>query len=252
MISCFMVTQPSRLALAKLAIGDFLRQTHAERELVIVHDGDDACDAALGEMAADASIRLVRKLPGATLGMLRNVAVEVCRGDFVCQWDDDDRYHPQRIELQWRALQDERAEFCFLVDQLHWFPHSGELFWDDWNREAYPLNFVQGTLLGRRDRMPRYPDAARGEDTDAVLQILRDGHRIARLHDAGWCYVYVYHGQNAWDEAHHAAIARAKGFGQVRLLQRERVLRARLAEYRPPLGALRMPHEHGAVEIASS
>src|ERR1700722_20997412 len=103
MISCIMVTQPSRLALAKLAIDDFLRQTHDERELVITHDGDDACDAALRAIAAHASIRLVREHSGATLGTLRNVAVDACRGDFVCQWDDDDRYHPQRLALQWRG-----------------------------------------------------------------------------------------------------------------------------------------------------
>ena len=247
-----MVTQPSRLALAKLAVGDFLRQTHEERELVVTHDGDDACHAALSAIAAHASIRLVRAAPGATLGTLRNTAVEACRGDYVCQWDDDDRYHPLRIALQWQALQADRADFCFLADQLHWFPQRRELFWDDWDREAYPLNFVQGTLLGRREHLPRYPDAARGEDTHVALRILRDGHRIARLRDVGWCYVYLYHGNNAWSAAHHAAIARAKAFGQVRLLQRERVLRTRLAEYVPPLGPLRMPHENGVIEIGAT
>jgi glycosyltransferase involved in cell wall biosynthesis len=246
-----MVTQPSRLALAKRAIDDFLRQTHDERELVITHDGDDACDAALRDMAAHASIRLVRERSGLTLGALRNVAVDASRGDFVCQWDDDDRYHPQRIALQWRALRQDDADFCFLSDQLHWFPQRRELYWDDWDRETYPLNFVQGTLLGRRDLMPRYPDAVRGEDTDVVLQILRDGRRIARLRDVGWCYVYVYHGANAWDAPHHAAIPRAKAFGHVRLLQRERLLRARLAEYVPPLGSLHLPHENGVIEIVT-
>lgn len=250
MISCIMVTQPSRLPLAALAIGDFLRQTHPDRELVVLHDGDDVCDAALRAVTADASVRIVCERHGSTLGTLRNVAVRACNGDFVCQWDDDDRYHPRRLELQWQALQSERAEFCFLVDQLHLFTASGELFWDDWNREAYPLNFVQGTLLGRRDRMPHYPDAARGEDTGVTLEILRRGDRIARLRDAGWCYVYVYHGDNVWDSAHHAAIVRAKHLDHIRLLQRERMLRARLAEYSPQLGARRMLHESGFIDIA--
>lgn len=247
-----MVTQPSRLPLAALAIGDFLRQTHPDRELVVLHDGDDACDSALRTMTGDTSVHVVRERQGATLGILRNAAVRACHGDFVCQWDDDDRYHPRRLELQWHALQSEHADFCFLADQLHLFSASGELFWDDWDREAYPLNFVQGTLLGRRDRMPDYPDAARGEDTGVTLEILRRGDRIARLRDAGWCCVYVYHGDNVWDSAHHAAIARAKRLDHVRLLQRERLLRARLAEYSPSLGVLRMPHESGFIDIDAS
>lgn len=249
MISCIMVTQSSRLPFAERAVADFLRQTHAERELIVLHDGDDACDSALRKLADDTAVRVMREPPGAALGTLRNRAVEAARGDFVCQWDDDDRYHPRRLELQWNALRGAQADFCFLADQLHWFPARSELFWDDWDVEAYPFNFVQGTLLGRRDCMPRYPDAARGEDTGVALEILRRGNPIMRLRDVGWCYVYVYHGGNAWDAEHHAAIAQAKRFGQARLLQRERDLRARLAEYAPTLGALRMPHESGCVEV---
>ena len=252
MISCLMITQTSRLALAQLAIGDFAAQTHAERELVIVHDGNEAFDAALRAAAAEvcaAPVRVMLRPAGASLGQLRNAAIDAAQGDFVCQWDDDDRYHPQRLSLQWQALARERADFCFLSDQLHWFPTRGELYWDDWNREAWPLNLVPGTLLGRRARMPRYPQLARGEDTDVLLHILRRGDRIARVRDAGWCYVYVYHGANTWDATHHVAISRAKRYGQARLLQRESDLRRHLAEYAPALGALRMPHEAGALDI---
>lgn len=254
MISCLMITQASRLALAKLAIGDFAAQTHAQRELVIVHDGDEAFHAELEALALSvraAPLRVVRHPPGSRLGALRNASVDAAQGEFICQWDDDDRYHPQRLSQQWQAILREQADFCYLCDQLHWFPARGELYWDDWNREAYPLNVVQGTLLGRRERMPRYAEIARGEDTDVLLKILRQGSAIARVRDAGWSSIYVYHGANTFDAAHHAAIARAKALGHAALLQREALLRQRLAEYAPPLGALRMPHAGGASEISA-
>ncbi len=253
MISCLMITQASRLALARLAIADFAAQTHAERELIVLHDNDNAFHAELAALAAaapSAPIRVLPQAPGQTIGALRNAAVVAAAGDYVCQWDDDDRYHPERLSVQWRALREADAAFAFLTDQLHWFPERAELYWDDWNREAYPLNVVQGTLLGRRERMPRYAELARGEDTDVLLKILRQGERIARVRDAGWCSVYVYHGANTFNYAHHAAISRAKAFGLAILLQREHMLRQRLAEYRPGLGALRMPHEAGVLEIA--
>jgi glycosyltransferase involved in cell wall biosynthesis len=253
MISCLMITQASRLALAKLAIGDFAVQTHAERELVIIHDGDDGFHAGLTALAAQvrtAPVRVLRRLPACVLGAARNASVAAAQGEFVCQWDDDDRYHPERLALQWRVLNEAKADFSYLCDQLHWFPARSEMYWDDWNREAYPLNVVQSTLLGRRARMPRYAELARGEDTDVLLKILRQGSAIARVRDAGWSSIYVYHGSNTFDGAHHAAISRAKALGQVALLQREGVLRQRLSEYRPGIGHVRMPHAGGALEFA--
>jgi len=252
LISCITVTQPGRLELLRSAVADFAAQTHAERELVVVHDGDrefDAAVRALGNEHPGAPIGIHAVAKGATLGALRNLGVGCSRGDLVCQWDDDDRHHPMRLELQVGALLAKQADFCFLGDQLHWYPSRGEMSWDDWDREPYPLNFVQGTLLGRRALMPRYPEVARGEDTALCLAILDAGHRIARLRGSGWCYVYVYHGGNAWSLGHHAAISAAKRLGAARLLGREKILRERLAEYRPSLGAVVLPHAEGQIEI---
>lgn len=237
LISCLTVTRPGRLALLRHCIDDFVHQTHPERELVIVHDGGPDFDASVQALTADARHPAIQvhSVAGASLGELRNRSVALARGELICQWDDDDRYHPQRIALQYRALTEGRADFCFLQDQLHWFVASGQLSWDDWSQEAYPLDFVQGTLLGRRDRMPVYPAAVRGEDTQLCYDILRNGHRVARLKDAGWCYIYVFHGRNAFDAMHHAAITREKRMPLARLMAREGNLRERLAEYAPPL-----------------
>src|SRR5215831_12403194 len=96
MISCLTVTQEGRLGSLALAVADFARQTERDRELVIVHDGGDGFHegvAALARAHAGTSIRALRApaVPKLTLGTLRNLAVEASRGDYVCQWDDDDR-----------------------------------------------------------------------------------------------------------------------------------------------------------------
>jgi hypothetical protein len=75
MISCLTVTRETRFRSLELAVGDFARQTWAERELVIVHDGDAAFDAKLKRLAAAhdaAPIAVHRTGPGQTLGDLRN------------------------------------------------------------------------------------------------------------------------------------------------------------------------------------
>jgi glycosyltransferase involved in cell wall biosynthesis len=243
LISALTVTRPGALARLALAFGDLARQTHAEREIVVVHDGDAAFDAAVRALAEREGLAATvdRAEPGRTLGELRNRSVALARGEVVVQWDDDDRHHPERLARQAAALEREGASFSFLTEQLHWFPAQRTLYWEDWSAEAYPLDFVQGTLMGRRDRMPAYPSSRRGEDTALCLAIAASGARIARVRDAGWSYVYTWHGANAWPEPHHLAIAAAKHLPDARLVAREPVLRRRLAEYSPPLPALVVP-----------
>jgi glycosyltransferase involved in cell wall biosynthesis len=248
MISCLTVTREARFASLELSVGDFARQTWAERELVIVHDGDAAFDAKLKALASshDGPVITVHREPaGQTLGELRNASVDAARGEIVCQWDDDDRYHPRRLELQFAAMRVENSEFCFLTDQLHLFAADRTMYWDDWNIEVYPLNLVQGTLLGSKTALGHYSPLARGEDTPLILDLLRRGRRITRLREHGYLYVYVFDGKNAWGYDHHATISAWKRFRGARLLALEPMLRARLAEYEPPLGQFVMPYEGG-------
>jgi hypothetical protein len=70
MISCLTVTRETRFRSLELAVGDFARQTWAERELVIVHDGDAAFDMKLKRLAAahDAAIAVCSPRSGRCTG----------------------------------------------------------------------------------------------------------------------------------------------------------------------------------------
>ena len=258
MISCLCVTRGDRPALLANAVGDFARQDHAERELLILHDGDDAAAGAIAAIVARTPgahrVRIERVAPGRPLGALRTLAMARAGGDWVCQWDDDDRYHPQRLSLQWSLAMRERAGAVFLVDQLHHFVATRTLSWDDWSREPYPMNLIQGSVLARRDLMPPYPDLPRGEDTLQTHALLRraatTGTRIARLCGKGWCYIYTFHGGNVWDGAHHEAIARAKHLQPAILLPRLDALRQRLGEYAPAPGPVTIRLGAEAVAVA--
>lgn len=253
MISCLCVTRGDRPGLLSEAVVDFVRQTFPDRELLILHDGDDAVHARVSAIVAahaGASIRVERTPPGSRLGELRNIAMTRARGEWICQWDDDDRFHPERLRLQWEHAQSEEAAVNYLVDQLHWFGTDNILFWDDWSGEPYPMSVVQGTILARRDVMPPYPDIGRGEDTLHAHALFRaeasKAFRVSRLRGMGWCYIYRFHGGNVWDAAHHRAISAVKHMAQARLLPRLALLRDRLKDYRPELPSMRTPLGRGS------
>lgn len=253
MISCLTISTASRWPLLRQAIVDFSRQTFADRELVIVYEGDRAFSSHLEQEIASYSsllrVRLHPAPPEQTLGALRNLSVSLAEGELVCQWDDDDRHHPLRLQRQMDALAGEAADACFLVDQMHLFMATQEIFWEDWDREPYPMNLIPGTLLAKKLQLPQYPDEPRGEDSALISGLLRDERRIARLRGAGWLVIYRYHGDNAWDYAHHRAITRAKHVRAARILSHESALRNRLSEFDPPLGPMTMPHEAGQLRF---
>jgi glycosyltransferase involved in cell wall biosynthesis len=252
LISCLTVTQPGRLEELANSVRCFARQTHRERELVVVHDGGETFDRDVRDLVEPVTaerVHIERAAPGTSLGALRNLSVEQSRGELVCQWDDDDLYHPGRLAAQRDRLVETGADFCFLTDQLHWFRITEEFFWDDWNVEPWPMNLIQGTLLGRRALMPAYPDLARGEDTPLLQALFRRGVKLTGLADRGYLYIYTYSGKNAWDLAHHGAISRWKRLRREELEARRESLIRHLYDYELPLPAARFPHDEGALVV---
>src|SRR5262245_57789486 len=97
LVSCLMVTR-NRAKLARRAIACFQAQTWANKELVIVDDGDEDYAPVLAPYRRDLHIVYHRLPPdpARTLGAARNISLELASGDYCAQWDDDEWYHPER------------------------------------------------------------------------------------------------------------------------------------------------------------
>lgn len=196
MVSCLLVTR-GRPALARRAIGCFLRQTWPARELVIVDDDPDETLARWVSGLADPRIVHVR-LPDErrTLGELRTLSVAHATGSYLAQWDDDDLYAPQRLHLQMLSLLAVAADACTLFREVFWCSSRGEIF-------LSVGRVWENAMICRKDRVPRYPALRRGEDSAVATAIVRGG-RVIVLDDP-WLYGYGVHGANTFDAAHFDA-----------------------------------------------
>jgi glycosyltransferase involved in cell wall biosynthesis len=238
--------------MAQQAIRDFQRQTWQDRELIIVQDSSHAFHEELKDYIQqfpEERIRLYFIEKPLSLGELRNISVEKASGSYICQWDDDDRYHPQRLEIQFELLQQEDSDFCFLTDQLHWYQEKNWWFWDDWQVETFPMNLIQGTILGKKELLGEYPALDRGEDTPVIVDIAERGLKISQLKNHGYLYIYTYNGNNVWDYQHHAAISAWKRYGLERLEHNQAVLSQYLAGYRLGINYIIMPHDAGVLKL---
>jgi hypothetical protein len=196
LISCLCVTR-ARVTLLRRAVRCFLEQSYPHRELLILFDSDDAATRQYVGTLDDDRIHGIEapQSPRQTLGALRNLTVAEARGEYVCQWDDDDWYHPDRLTVQLSALRASGRPACVLS---RWTCLDVE------GRRAYisPRRAWEGSILVERERMVAYPELARGEDTVAIETLAR----LQQLHmlDRPELYVYTFHGSNTWEWRHWA------------------------------------------------
>ncbi|MGW4412733.1 glycosyltransferase [Nonomuraea sp. NPDC004702] len=196
-VSCLMVTK-DRPAFAERAIRCFLAQTYPNKELVVVDDGlNDALEQYVRGLG-DERIRFHRLPPaGQPLGALRNIAVDRATGTYVCQWDDDDLYDPERVEVQMATVLALGAQACFLTRQHLWRPARREL-------AVSHVRIWEGTMLCAKDALPRYPTQRRGEDTPVAAHIVTHSRFVSV--DAPELCTYVCHENNTFEPAHFERI----------------------------------------------
>jgi Glycosyl transferase family 2 len=195
LVSCLMVTS-DRPRHAERAIECFIAQSYPNRELVVI-DGSESDQLQQGvEAIRIRKIKLHREPPaGRSMGELRNLAVRKSSGQYVCIWDDDDLYDPDRLSVQMSAIKSLGADACFLARLQLWWPA----------RRILALSFRrtwEGSMICAKDKMPLYPDLHKAEDQSIPYRLWRS-QRVVML-DEPWLYTYVFHGGNTTGEAQFA------------------------------------------------
>lgn len=201
-ISCLCVTE-RRLPYLRRAFRCFRKQTHRERELIVVYREDDMETAAFVQSHAktDRSVIAV-SAPASrefTLGHLRNLGVARASGDYVAVWDDDDWHAPHRLSEQLLALRSANLPASAL----------GRIaIYDDLTQVAYHSRWRawEGTLLCSVEQLGCSPYAHRDRREDTpVLRALELGRSVVLL-DRPDLYVYVFHASNTSPEAHKRSL----------------------------------------------
>jgi glycosyltransferase involved in cell wall biosynthesis len=212
-VSCVCTTK-GRSDLIVKSIQCYLKQIYPNKELVIVSQGDDDSNNQISNYIKslerdDISFFVVPKI--ASLGSMRNTSVELSKGELICQWDDDDLYHPERIMTQFQAIRSNSANTAAAYhDFLKLFSHTQELYWCDWSKEhEYSHRFLCGSIMFYKKIFHMYevfypeigPQSSCEEDLNVLEKLINKG-KIAPI-TAGNQYVYVYHGSNTYELEHH-------------------------------------------------
>ena len=228
-----MVTMRARLELFKRSVAAYCAQTYDNKELVVVTDGPrDAVRplAAYVDALVRTDIRFVHEERSRSLGALRNLSCEAASGAYFCQWDDDDIYHPRRLEEQFGALKQQAAACLYLEDTMQFIVASRRLYWLNWR--ATEARAHPGTLLCARSAMIAYPEEGESAEFNHDLVVcleLQKRSGFATLAKQPYLYVYVTHDLNKYPREHHEMLAEQLAISKGLLMRREQELREGLA-----------------------
>jgi glycosyltransferase involved in cell wall biosynthesis len=196
-VSCLMVTA-NRRDLCRRSIRCYNRQTYPNRELVVVDDGEQDLTPALKAVPDDELVYVpLDPDPSNFLGRLRNVTLEAANGEILTQWDDDDWYHPERIEKQARVLQN-GYDACCLYGALM---HIDSEKYVDHPYVGYLEDGVPGSIMHRRSQTIRYPEIRRAEDT-VYLDEWRAKRYTMLPGSEAHLFIRCFHGSNTWEKKH--------------------------------------------------
>lgn len=199
LVSCLMVTG-GRPELVRRSLGCFQWQDHPHKELVILSDdpNDERHLRVLEKSDPRIRVEIIEHDPRRCLGALRNMSMDLARGDWLVQWDDDDWYGRERISRQLAAAVDAgvgASALKYTLMHVVTVEETRRSFRGD-TGVATP-----GTILYRRSDL-RYPNLAKNEDGE-FLRAVRSRLGLAIM-GSEWSslFVRIFHGANTWDEAH--------------------------------------------------
>jgi glycosyltransferase involved in cell wall biosynthesis len=210
-VSCVTVTK-GRFDLLKKSVQCYINQTYPNKELVILSQAEDNSEIKNWLMTLNRTdIVFAEAPPDICLGEMRNTSMELAHGDIICQWDDDDLYHSDRVSYQYQTMM-ASADFsgsCY-TNFLKYFKEDQTMYWCDWWSEGGFRKFLCGSIMFHKKYYhiydghfyPENGEQCHVEEDFNVLQKLVIHGPIAPA-SKGYHYVYVYHGYNTYEIDHH-------------------------------------------------
>lgn len=194
-VTAVMVTgkSPDRLPMARLAVKAFEEQTYPAKELLIINDSNTPVLQHPSQ-----NMRELRVDKGFTLGELRNFGLRHARGDWICQWDDDDYYAPDRLALQMVAASGRNA--VLLRCQVRYSFLSDSAYVMRWSYKSCPG--IPGTILHPNCGALFYPRESRAEDEIFIAEHFPSDVIVINNESHASVYLRFFHGNNTWDENH--------------------------------------------------
>lgn len=169
-ISCIMPTYNRERFIAR-SINCFLNQDYADKELVIINDGNNIANL----VPILPNIRVLTLDKKTVLGEKRNIGIQLSSGDYIAMWDDDDWSASNRLSFQLEALQkDLNKTICGLSSVYYHDIQTNEVYLFSYPGKQY---LVDGTALFKRSAYKPFPQKQVAATVD-FINTIPENHQL--------------------------------------------------------------------------
>lgn len=195
-ISALCITR-DRLEELKQSIECFKKQTYKKKEMVVVYYSDDIATKAFAEGNRSRLVKFYEHdvSEDKSLGHLRNWSIELATGDYVCIWDDDDWFHPKRMEKQALGIVKSKKPACAIRQITLYETSDGSLM-----KTPYRFEGWENTILCKKEDMIPYVDLNVKEDKVLLPELAAQG-KLYTI-DRHELYIYFFHNTNVSTARH--------------------------------------------------
>lgn len=163
-------------------IGNYIRQNHSKKELVIIVN-DNKTPLAPYKLLAQKhrNIKVFRKPGHCSLGACLNYAVKKTKYSYIAKFDDDDYYAPYYLKDCLQVFQRTQADVIGKRSHYMYLRGSQKLILRFPNEEFRPADKLPGaTLVFKRKvfNKVRFPNQNVGEDDLFCLRSRGKGYRV--------------------------------------------------------------------------
>ncbi len=188
-VSVIIPTRHRPQLLIERALRSAFAQTLHDIEIVVVVDGPDPATSQALEALSDSRLRVLVLPENVRAGQARNAGVQAARGEWIALLDDDDEWHPRKLECQLAAARRSSYPQPIVVCQYvipaaqdqhvdpPRFPHPGEAMGDYLLARDNALDsshtLMSTVLFARRDlflSVPFPPGLRWHEDWDWLIR----------------------------------------------------------------------------------
>lgn len=198
MISCITVTK-NRVNFLSKCINYFINQDYTNKELLIGFFKTDLTTIQYIEnlpisFSASNNIKFI-ELEDLSTGSARNFVIKKALGKYICIWDDDDYYAPNRLTSQLDFLKNSKVLAVSLSSVLIYSTRYDEI------RLGFErITGWEGSLFMDKSIFTGYEDLTVGEDTP-LLNYLYD-NKFLKIQFNPDIYVYILHNSNTSPQRH--------------------------------------------------
>ena len=188
-VTCVCITKRRHSHLLR-SVDMFWRQTYKNKKLLIICDHDDVESIAIAK-ASGAETYILPSNINYSLGEIRSIAKSLTTTEYFCQWDDDDWFHCNRLEIQMDQLQQYGQSGCVLTNWI---------IYDEATRNSYLSmhRLWEGSSIYSVERAKtiQFPSQGLVEDTVLLNEYVKS-YGILPV-TSPYLYIYRIHSDNTW------------------------------------------------------